>query len=262
MGSRSRYLSWWMQEDHELRNTGHFRAAWITIVSIAALNHALPARAADSTVPKPFVATYAVTFRGISGGTLRMEFRAGTSNQYTLETHANPSTLARLFVSRDAVERSVMELTPQGLRPLSWFADDAKSGNSGDGKVQFDWAAQRVTGEAEGKPVSLPTEPGMQDRMSMQVSVMAELMRGKEPGTIVMLNDDNVRHYSYTRTGAAALDTALGRIDTLIYESTRPNSNRLSRMWHAPSLDYLPVRMEQVRKGKVETVMTLVSVER
>jgi len=260
-----------MQEDRELRNTGYFRAAWFAVASLAAfsivtLGHVPSARAADATVPKPFVATYAVTFRGISGGTLRMEFRAnsttGSATQYTLETHANPSALARLFVSHDAVERSVMELTPQGLRPLSWFADDAKSGSSGDGKVQFDWAAQRVTGEAEGKPVSLPTEPGMQDRMSMQVSVMAELMRGKEPGTIVMLNDDNVRHYSYMRTGTEALDTALGRIDTLIYESTRPNSNRLSRMWHAPSLDYLPVRMEQVRKGKVETVMTLVSVER
>jgi hypothetical protein len=30
----------------------------------------------------------------------------------------------------------------------------------------------------------------------------------------------------------------------------------------APSLEYLPVRAEQIRKGKVETVMVLQKVER
>lgn len=246
-----------------MRNAAYARPAARLFALACILGSPSIQASAATLVPKPFVATYAVTFRGISGGTLRMQLRADSQpGRYVFETHANPSTLARLFVSRDAVERSELEATPEGLRPLSWFADDAKSGKSGDGKVQFDWATQRVTGEAEGKTVSLPTEPGLQDRMSMQVAVMAQLMQGKEPGSIAMLNDDHVRHYSYTRTGAAAMDTPLGRIDTVIYESTRPNSNRLSRMWHAPSLDFLPVRLEQVRKGKVETVMTLVSVER
>lgn len=218
---------------------------------------------ASPAVPQPFVATYAVTFRGLNGGTLRMELRPGDkAGQYIFETRANPSALASFFISKNAVERSVLEATADGLRPISWFADDGKSGHEDDGKLAFDWAAQRVTGESEGKPVSLPTEPGMQDRMSMQVAVMASLQQGKEPGEIAMLNDEHIRRYSYTRTGNATMDTAIGKVDTVIYESTRPNSNRLSRMWHAPSLGYVPVRLEQVRKGKVETVMTLVSVQR
>lgn len=218
---------------------------------------------AAPVIPPPFVATYNVTFRGLKGGTLRMEWKPGDkAGQYVLETRANPSALASFFINKNAVERSVVEATPDGLRPLNWFADDAKSGNKDDGNLQFDWAAQRVTGEAEGKPVSLPTEPGMQDRMSMQIGVIASLLQGQEPGNIAMVNDEHIRRYSYSRTGTAMMDTALGKIDTVIYESTRPNSNRLSRVWHAPSLGFVPVRMEQVRKGKVETVMTLVSVQR
>ena len=218
---------------------------------------------AASTVPQPFVATYSVTFRGLSGGTLRMQFKPGErAGQYIFETTADPSTLASFFVSKNAVERSVLEATPEGLCPLSWMADDGKSGHKDDGSLQFDWNAQRVAGESEGKPVNMPTEPGLQDRMSMQVVVIAALQQGKEPGNIAIINDEHVRRYSYTRTGTASLDTKLGQVDTVIYESTRPNSNRLSRMWHAPSLGYVPVRMEQIRKGKVETVMTLVSLER
>jgi hypothetical protein len=238
-------------------------AAWPAVLTSSLLLLANAVAVASPVVPQPFVATYAVTFRGLNGGTLRMELRPGDkAGQYIFETRANPSALASFFVSKNAVERSVIEATPEGLRPVSWFADDGKSGNEDDGKLQFDWAAQRVTGESEGKPVALSTEPGMQDRMSMQVAVMASLLQGKEPGEIAMINDEHVRRYSYTRTGAAAMDTALGKVDTVIYESTRPNSNRLSRMWHAPSLGYVPVRLEQVRKGKVETVMTLVSVQR
>ena len=47
----------------------------------------------------------------------------------------------------------------------------------------------------------------------------------------------------------------------MIYESTRDGSSRVSRFWLAPQFDYAPVRAEQIRKGKVETVMTLVSWE-
>lgn len=217
---------------------------------------------ASPRVPQPFVASYAVTYRGLSGGTLRMEWRQEGHNRYVFETTAKPSTLARLVVSGDAFERTTLELTPQGLRPLSWEANDGRSGAKGDGKLQFDWNANTVSGTYEGEPVKLPLEPGMQDRLSIQIGVMAALAGGTEPGTIAMVNGDNIRHYTYTRGRTEPVQSKLGTLDAVIYESTRPNSNRLSRVWHVPSLEYLPARAEQIRKGKVETVMTLVSVEK
>lgn len=216
-----------------------------------------------STVLKPFTATYAVSFRGIEAGTLRMVLRHdAASGHYIFETGANPSALARLFVSREASERSVLEVAPDGIRPLSWQADDGKSGHKGDGKLQFNWETNTVTGDFEGKPVSLPLTPGVTDRQSIQLGAMEALLRGQEPGTIAMVNGDSVRHYTYTRGKTETMDTKLGKLETIVYESTRPNSNRLSRVWHAPSLGYVPVKAEQIRKGKVETVMTLIALER
>lgn len=216
-----------------------------------------------STVLQPFTATYAVSFRGIEAGTLRMILRHdAASGHYIFETSADPSALARLFISRDASERSVLEQTPDGVRPISWEADDGKSGTKGDGKLQFNWETNTVTGSFEGKPVSLPLTPGVLDRQSIQLGAMAALLDGREPGTISMVNGDNIRHYTYTRGKTETMDTKLGKLETIVYESTRPNSNRVSRVWHAPSLGYVPVRAEQIRKGKVETVMTLIALER
>jgi len=217
---------------------------------------------AAPTVPQPFVASYAVTYRGLNGGTLRMEWRHDGSNRYVFETSAKPSVLARLVVSADAFERTTLELTPQGLRPLTWEANDGRSGAKGDGKLQFDWNTNTVSGTYEGQPVTLALEPGMQDRLSIQIGVMAALAGGTEPGTIAMVNGDNIRHYTYTRGKTETVQSKLGPLETVVYESTRPNSNRLSRVWHVPSLEYLPARAEQIRKGKVETVMTLVELKR
>jgi Protein of unknown function (DUF3108) len=218
---------------------------------------------ADAPALQPYVATYAVSYRGIEAGTISMQLThdAGT-NRYTFETRANPSVLARLVIGRDAVERTIVEPTGEGIRPVQWHLEDGKDGKDGDGDLKFDWSSNKVTGEYEGKPVDLPTQPGLQDRLSIQLAVTAALVKGQEPTSIVMVNGDRTREYNYTRGASAQLDTKLGKQDTIIYESTRPNSNRVSKVWHAPQLQFLPVRAEQIRKGKVETVMQLVALER
>lgn len=235
------------------------KALW-TIVGCLALASAAHA---DALTLEPFVAVYDVSYRGLSAGQLRMTLHHDAqTNRYTLETRANPSFLASFVIGNDALEQTTVEVTEDGIRPLHWKLDDGKKGKDGDGELTFDWAAGKVTGEYEGKPVDLPTEPGLQDRLSIQLAVPAALARGQEPGSIIMLNGDRTREYTYTKGATVPMDSPHGKLDTIIYESTRPKSDRLSKVWHAPSLGFAAVRVEQVRKGKTETVMTLVSYER
>ena len=217
---------------------------------------------AQSGIPEPFTATYAVTFRGLNGGTLEMHWRRDAqSGRYIFETGAHPSTLARFFVSSDAFERTTFETSGDGLRPVLWETEDGKAGDKGDGRLEFDWNTKRITGTFEGKPVDLPLEPGTLDRTSIQLGVMMSLLRGQEPGTITMVNGDDLRSYTYTRVKKESMSTKLGSYDAVVYESTRPGSNRVSRVWHAAALGYVPVRAEQIRKGKVETVMELIALK-
>ena len=219
---------------------------------------------AEAAVPRPFSATYAVSFRGIGAGTITFDFaRDAATGHYIYETHASPSTLARLFVSKAAMERSVMAIDDSGTRPIEWKLDDGKSGNEDDGELHFDWSRNHVTGVVEDKPVDLSAEPGTQDRSSISIAVTTALLRGTEPGTIPLVDDNRIKRYVYTKKENATVDSPLGKIDTVIYESTREGgSSRTSRFWMAPSLEFLPVRAEQIRKGKVETVMILQKVDR
>jgi hypothetical protein len=218
---------------------------------------------AAAAVPRPFSATYAVTYRGIGAGTITFDFaHDAATGRYIYETHASPTALARLFVSKAAMERSVMEIDETGTRPIDWQLDDGKAGKEDDGELHFDWSRKLVTGVVEGETVELAAEPGTQDRSSIAIAVTTSLLRGVEPGTIPLIDDNRIKRYAYTKKETATVDSALGKIETVIYESTREGSNRTARFWMAPSLEFLPVRAEQIRKGKVETVMILQKVER
>lgn len=235
--------------------------AQLTTSLVATLLFAAAAQS-ESVLPKPFTATYEVSYRGMRAGSLTFSLsRDPATGRYTYETAADPSLLARFVISSAAQERSVMEIGPDGVRPLEWQLDDGKSGAAKDGKLRFDWMNDVVTGEIEGERIELPLQPGLQDRLSIQVDVVTSLLRGEEPGTIPLIDDNRVKRYRYVKKAATTIDTKLGKLDTLLYESTREGSNRQSRFWLVPKMEYLAVRAEQIRKGKVETVMVLTSVQ-
>ncbi len=237
------------------------RLARLTTLLIATLLFATAARS-DAIVPKPFTAVYEVSYRGMRAGLLTLKLsRDDATGHYIYETTADPSMLARFFISSAARERTVMEIGPDGVRPLEWQFDDGKSGSAKDGHLKFDWDRKVATGEIEGEKIELAMEPGLQDRLSIQIAVVTKLLRGEEPGVIPLIDDNRIKRYDYAKKETTQIDSKLGKLDAVVYESTRQGSDRQSRFWMVPSKEYLAVRAEQIRKGKVETVMLLQSVQ-
>src|SRR5262249_10572290 len=229
----------------------------IVLAAVACLTLSGVALAA---APAPFTATYSASYRGITGGLLTLTLKAEDSGHFSYETHVKPTFLAEFFVSDDAVEHSEFAMTDDGVKPISGTVSDGKSSTKGDGEAHFDWDKMTVTGKDGDKSFDLPLTAGVLDRMSIQVAVMQKLAAGREPGTVQLLDGDKIKDYVYTKIGTENLDTALGKLDTVIYESKRPNSkpnDRVSKFWYAPSLGYITVRAEQIRKQKVETVLVI-----
>lgn len=231
----------------------------LTVLLVIAL--AAPAAFA-APVPSPYTASYSVKYRGISAGLLHFELRAEEPGRLVFQTRPEPGLFARAFVGPKGIERSVMQIDEHGIRPLTWFVDDGRSGQREDADLVFAWDKGVVRGTMKGEAVERPTEPGLQDRLSVQIAAMTALLRDDEPGTIPLLAEKENRNYEYTRVGTQRISTFAGEFDTVVYESTRPGSSRLSRVWHAPDLGFIPVRAEQLRNGRVETVMEMVKVNR
>ena len=131
---------------------------------------------------QPYTARYQVSYRGLNGGEIESSFKRGTAaGQWQYETRVFPTLLARVAISSQAHELSVIQATAAGIRPLSFNFNDGSASSEKDVRLDFDWKALTVTGTFEGKPVSLPLTPGTHDTSSVQAAMIQELLAGRKP---------------------------------------------------------------------------------
>jgi len=239
------------------------------VLLLATTALATPAIAADNSnatsttsCPQPFTVTLDVEWHGMSAGTSTLQLTRKSATEYTYSSSNKASGFFRLALPDTITQTSNFTLVDGQVRPGTYVGDDGSSDTDRDVSLTFDWTKNRVTGTAENKPVDQPIEAGVQDSLSVQVALMCALAAGKSPQSFRLIDKDQVKEYQYRHEGSATLDTPVGKLDTVIYTSQRAGASRLTRLWIAPSLGYLPVRAEQVRKGKRELQLKVRSVQR
>ena len=218
---------------------------------------------AQSTAPQPFSATFDIEWRGMGAGVSTLELVRLGGNDYSYRSSNVARGLFRLAFPDTITQTSHFSIDDGVVKPTSYRADDGSAKTDKDVDLKFDWHGATAQGTAENKPVNVSLAPGTQDSLSVQVALMMELAAGRSPDRFLLLDKDEVKEYLYSRDGAATLNTPLGKLETVIYRSTRAGgSTRVTRLWLAPSLGYLPVRAEQMRAGKREFALSIRSVKR
>ena len=242
------------------------RRLFLSVVAGAILSAAAfigTACAAGTASPdelKPFQASYTWIWHGltVAESSLKLEH---VDDTWVYRTKSEPRGIGRMLSERP-VQESVMRVTEEGVLPLSYKADDGTSATKRDADIKYDWDHSRVTGVYEDAKVDMPTSSGIQDDLSVQIALMVELLRGRMPDRFSLLNGNSVREYRYIRENEVTLATAIGDIPTVVYRSEKVGSPRVTRFWCAPSLGFIPVRVEQKRKDDVEWTMQVEKLQR
>lgn len=222
-----------------------------------------PAAGAAAPAPQPFTALYQVQWHGINVGTSDLELKApGAGGQYEYVSRSNARGIFHIVFSDEITQVSRFILHDGHAQPLKFRGDDGSPATDKDVSLDFDWTRSRVTGVSEDKPVDLALKPGTQDPMSVQIELMMALARGQVPKQVWLADKDEIKEFVYTNEGAQRLKTALGELDTIVLASQRPGGNRITRMWFAPSLGYVPVQAQRTRDGKVEFTMSVKTLQR
>jgi hypothetical protein len=205
---------------------------------------------ADSRL-EPYTARYQVSYRGLAGGYVESSLKPGSApGVWLYATRAFPNFLGRMAISPAAREHGTMQIAHESVRPLEFEFNDGSAEDAKDVVLKFDWGAGRVTGTADGKPLEYQVEPGTQDTASVQAAMIVELLAGRTPTGFPIVAGGKLRQYRYWSE------------DTVIWASQRDGSSRISRVWHAPELGYVPVQAIQYRKGKAELQMKLAKLGR
>ncbi len=208
--------------------------------------------------------TYHTTFKGLSAGDLQLTLKPDSQpDHWTYETRAYPSFLASFVISGNSMERSAFTLTPAGVEPNRYQLNDGSGKHEKETDLTYE-SGGRVHGVVEGQPLDMALEPGTQDVTSIRAALIADLVAGREPREYAMLDGREIKRYVYTKVGTARISTAVGPVDTVIYSSDRKGSDgrgRIWQYWYAPSLGFLPVKIEQREDGATRMTFTLRSLK-
>jgi len=233
-------------------------ARWLLAVVSAVLMVCTGAAPADEL--RPYTATYNGIWHGmtVAVSTLKLEQTGAT---WTFSSRSEPRGIGKLASGIfPPLQTSVVRATDQGVLPQSF-----KSGGGDPGKsieLNYDWQTHRVTGTYEKTRVDLPLTPQVQDDGSVQLAFMVEILAGRTPPTVQLIDKNSVREYEFTRDGEATIRTPMGDVHTAVFKSQKKYSPRITRFWSAPDRGYIPMKVEQTKGDDVQWTLEIQSLTR
>lgn len=232
-----------------------------TLLSFGVLERVAPAQAAPQAIT-PFSASYSVEWKGLNAASASLQLKQTAPGAYTYVSRNTARGIFSLAFPDDVLQTSELVIDDSGVRPVRYRGDDGSEDTARDVSLDFSWSLGRVTGTVENRPVDLAVQPGVQDAMSIQIALMLDLAAGRTPTVYWMMDKDKLKDYVYEQQAGGRLKTAVGQLDTVVWASHRPGSNRITRIWYAPSIGYVPVKAERTKGGKIEWTMRLRSLAR
>lgn len=200
---------------------------------------------------KPFRATYRVSY-GVLSGELVLELEHRMGDEWMLTSTATTRGVARVFRRGELVERTLLRADDNGIRPMEYNREDGISGPDRNASLLFLYEDDRVIGSDREESVDLAMNGDLSDRLSMQVRLMFDLLNGERPESYQVIDRAEIRRLSITYTGDEQVRAAGSEYEALLIEHQSENSSRSTRLWLARDERFLPVRIEQLRRGSTK----------
>jgi hypothetical protein len=208
---------------------------------------ALPAPRASGSpgvLPERFAASFVLSARGLDIGRIRWQLAPVGPDRYVYQSHSETVGMAKLLRDERIDERSEWRFADGDVRPLHYTYLRTGGKREREVEVHFDWEKRRVHNTLNGESWSMPIETGTLDKLVYLLALMQDLARGVRETRYAVADGGKVKTYILRVIGHEQLETVLGNLDTVVVERRRMKDDRVTLVWCAPALSYLPVRVE------------------
>jgi hypothetical protein len=204
------------------------------------------ATAAESLVPH--AAEYKVKI-SVLGGILSTRVEA-TETGYFAESSIEATGMSRIIAHGSIRENSIISLSEAGLRPQRFRSTDTLTKDAQDVDLTFDWAQGSVGGLIGGAEFEADLADNTHDRVSLQYGLMQDLLSGIERDEYALQDAERLKLLSITNVGKKTVTVPFGTFEAIGIQHRAENSSRTTTLWCVEELGFLPVIIEQHRKGK------------
>lgn len=198
----------------------------------------------------PHKAEYKVEI-SVLGGRLNTEL-ATTDNGYVATHTVRPTGMARILASGQIKESSEFDRVADGIRPIWFETNDTLTRDKTHASIQFDWETKQASGTVNDQDFQESFEELVFDRVSIQYELMSDLLNNNPSTEYVLFDIDELKTVQVRNIGNRKVKVPAGEYDAVGLQHQVIGSKRITTMWCVEELDYLPVVIEQHRKGKLK----------
>lgn len=197
----------------------------------------------------PHRAEYKVKISVVSGQ-LNTELREADTG-YVAHHVIKATGLSRMLTRGTVDVSSEFTTAPDGVRPVSFHGIDT-IGDDPETRLTFDWTTNRASGTVGSDAVTLQLDGMSHDAVSIQYQLMHDLLYDGSAQTYVLFDVDKMRVADVRNIGTKTVKTRAGHYEVIGIQHQKQGSTRVTTLWCAPELDYLPVIIEQHRADKLK----------
>lgn len=193
----------------------------------------------------------------VLGGELHTRLRVSAAG-YSATHRIEPKGLAKLLKGGHIEETSEFLWTSDGVVPFHYVSDDTMTKDKLQADINFDWSTGAVTGTVNGELTENILDELAHDRVSIQYELMVDLMQGRLGDTYILFDVDRLKTLNVRTVGSKEVTVPAGTYTAIGVQHQAEGSSRITTLWCVEELDYLPVIIEQHRKGKLRMRATLI----
>ncbi|MDH5573598.1 MAG: DUF3108 domain-containing protein [Gammaproteobacteria bacterium] len=200
---------------------------------------------ASGMLDKGFTAKYDVSIKSMYIGVATRQLTVKNS-QLIFTSIAEPKGLAKLFISDTVSETSVMEYSEDTIHSINYRYQQTGGKEEINDNVSFNKESNliKLTHDNQQFPVS----ENDYDVLNFQLALMLELQKHHNKFTFNVANHRGFYTYHVNVEGKETIHTPAGQFEVVKVNSIHSETGRQFMLWCAPKLDYLPVKLEYIKK--------------
>jgi hypothetical protein len=185
-------------------------------------------------------------------GTNEVALTVEENGDYRYESHTWPSGWISWLLKEDLRELSRGIMDGEGIRPLFYRYMRSGRRSTRTAELTFDWKTSTVVNNVDDSRWEMTIPAGTLDKLSTQLGIMLELQNGATEKTFAVADGGKLKQYAFKAIGTETVELPAGNFETVKLHRVGDSTQKLTTIWCAPELHYLPVRILQHNEDQSE----------
>lgn len=197
-----------------------------------------------------FTAIYDFERGRVSVGESRMTLERSQDDIYRYTAESKATGFISIFVDDVIREESLFRFEEGEFWAISYDYRQLNSSKNRNESIAYDWVERVALVNYRGHKSQPELVPGTVDRFLLQLAITAHSQSGELDRTYRIIDNGRVKDFRLKSGDIEKVVTPAGTFNALRVERVDRDPDKKLRLWLAPELAYLPVRIEQEKRNE------------